>query len=257
MRLTILLVLVSFQLSGQLRDNEPLPQFAKRPYSVLKKGVQGWMYSIDGQWTSAKKTIPERGVSTNDKFYKSKAHKLGSDNFDEFRIYPTLHGKDTLVLLVKIFSDGYYKYEYTRKGWKKITNVSYYLFKKNALDALDNLKDSTIQTISINLLDAGTIRNINESKVMDAIQRKVVVNEKFDREFIAMIQPFTVMDRIRFQFYSLHKVFRDVEGVRKDFTINGDSQYIDKRLFDFLYYETDIENFSEFIRLPTRFEFKT
>ena len=72
-----------------------------------------------------------------------------------------------------------------------------------------------------------------------------------------MIQPFTVMDRIRFQFFSLHKVFRDVEGVRKDFTINGQSMYINEGLFDYLYYETDIENFSEFIRLPPSFDFKT
>ncbi len=257
MRLTVFLVLFSLQLSAQLRNDEPLPQFSKRPYSVLKKGVQGWMYSIDDQWTSAKKTIPERAISTNEKFYKSKEHKLGSDNFEEFRIYPTLYGKDTLVLLVKIFSDGYFKYEFSKKGWKKTSNVSYYLFNKNALDVLDNLKDSTVQTISIDLLDAGTIRNIKKSNVMKAIQRKVAINEDFDREFIAMIQPFTVMDRIRFQFFSLHKVFRDVEGVRKDFTINGQSMYLDDRLFDYLYYETEIENFSEFIRLPPRFEFKT
>ncbi|HBF21755.1 MAG: hypothetical protein CMI36_10105 [Owenweeksia sp.] len=257
MRLTVFLLFVSLQLSAQLRDNNPLPQFSRRPFSVLKKDVTGWMYSIDGQWTSAKKTIPERHISTDKKFYKEKPHRLGSDNFEEFRIYPTLYGKDTLVLLVKIFSDGFYKYEFTQKGWKNTTHVSYYLFNKNALDALDNLKDTAVQLITINLLDAGTIRNINKSKVMSAIRGKVAVNENFDREFVAMIQPFTVMDRIRFQFFSLHKVFRDVEGVRKDFTINGQSMYINEGLFDYLYYETDIENFSEFIRLPPSFDFKT
>ncbi len=257
MRFTFFFLIFSFSLSAQLREEEPLPKFSKKPISVLKKDVTGWMYSVDGQWISDKKTIPVHAISTNEKIYKAKPEYLGSDNFEEFRIYPTMYGKDTLLLLVKIYNDGHFKYEFTQKGWRETTQVSYYLFNKRALNVLDNLKDSVVQIISIDLLDAGTIKNVSRSNVLNAISRRIAVNENFDREFVAMIQPFSVFDRIRFQFFSLHKVFRDVEGVRKDFTINGESQYLDERLFDYLYYETDIENFSEFIRVPPSFEFKT
>lgn len=257
MRFTIVFLLLSFHITAQIRKNEPLPQFSKRPHSVLKKDVTGWMYSLDGQWTSAKKTIPIQAVSRNKKRYRTRINKLGSDNFEEFRLYPTLYGEDTLILLLKIYTDGYYKYKYTKKGWKSITNVSYYLFNKNALNVLDELKDSIVQKITINILDAGTIKDVQKSDALEAVRRIIAVNEDFDRVFIAMIQPLTVFDRIRFQFYSQHKVFNDVEGVLHDFTINGKSLYHDESLFNYLYYETDIDNFSDFIRLPPGFEFKT
>lgn len=256
MRLTILLLLISFQLSSQTRTNEPLPIFSKKPIAVLKSGVRGWSLSKDGQWMSSKKTIPMNLNSLDKKGFWERGNKIGLDNFKEWRIYPVVSGHDTLVLLTKLFEDGYYKYKKSKRGWTKVQKCHFYLFNKNELKKLDALQDSIVQNVHLSLMDDGVVSYEYNHQILTRIKEQVVLKEKYGYDLIVSIQPITVTNTLRFQFYAMHKEYREVKGVLKDLKVNGETIYGTDNLFDNLYYETDIDKFSRFFTMPESFKFK-
>lgn len=256
MRFLIYLLLIGFLANGQERINEPLPVFTKKPAGTLKDDIMGWSYSLDGQWISADRTLMPRLISSNRSHYKDKRNALGHDNFKEFQIYPVKYGSDTLIMLVKIFTDGNYKYEATQKGWNTFSNAYYFLFDQKELRKLKALEDSTLQRIDLKLLDARLIRNTSGSGVLDVIKKKVRVNEGFERNMVIMFQSYEKKNILRFQIFSQHEIFPDVEGVRMDFTLEGETLYGADNYFDFSYYETSFDGFKQFFALPEIYEFE-
>lgn len=256
MRFILILLLIAFQVNAQPRINKSLPIFSEKPISTLKKGVTGWSFSNDGQWVSEKRTIPIVTTSRNVNAYRTRSNRIGLDNFKELKIYPVISGNDTLVLLVKFFEDGFFKYRKSNRGWQRLKKCHYYIFNKNTLDILDGIKDSIVQNVSLKLLDDGEFIYKYKSEVLNKIKRKIVLDPDYGREFTMTIQPFTQDEKIRFQFYSQHIIYRDVSGVLKDFQMGGNTMYGKLELFNHLYYEMDLDDFSSFFAFPQSFRFK-
>jgi len=258
MRILITSVILFFTLGvlAQPRNEKPLPFFTDDPVTVLEDDVTGWSLSLDGQWVSAEKTIPPRLISRDDKAYKERINRLGLDNFEEMMIFPILYGKDTLLMLIKTFESGEYEYEYTKRGWDKEDKAHYFVIKARGLNKLNSLQDSTIQLLKFKMLDGGLINDYSSGSIIATIKDRILIRDKYNYEMHLMVQPLSQLGKVRFHIYSMHSVFPDVEGVLKDFTVNGHTAYGSKLLFDYMYYETSLDNFSKFFSLPGSVEFE-
>lgn len=256
MRYIIFILFLSLSAKAQPRINAPLPIFASQAIESLDRGVVGWSLSKDGQWMSEKNTIPKNLNSMDKKGRLERINKIGLDNFKELRIYPVIFGADTLVLLTKLYETGYYKYKRSQRGWQKEKKCHYFIFHKSELKKLDALEDSVVQVIKINMLDNGVVTYEYRGQIMNKVKKKVVLDKDHDYDLIVTLQPFLAAQSIRFQFYAMHKEFDEVAGVLENYKINGTSVYGDEKLFDHLYYETDINKFSSFFTMPESFRFK-
>lgn len=243
----------SLLISAQLREEKPLPMFPEEASSILVDSVAGWSYSKDGQWIKGEKIIYPRLISRNEEAYKAKENYLGIDNFKELQLYPVQYGKDTLLLLIKLFTSGKYKYDISKKGWKTSTDAYYYLFKlkdmRNAMKAVD----TTVRMNKIRLMDGGLLTDVNENKVLETIKGNIRVRERYDRVLTLMAQAVPENSSVRFHLFSLHSVFPDVEGILQDLRKSGRSLYGSKELFDYAYYETEDKIFYRFFSMPKQF----
>lgn len=249
----ILLLCLPAILVAQERKNRPLPQFTKEPTSVLADSVSGWSLSIDGQWIEAEKLIYPRLISRDKDAYESNENSLGLDNFEEFRLYPVQYGQDTLILLVKLYTRGFYKYEVSKKGWDTELDAYYFLVKKENLEGALSAIDTTVHMHKMELLDGGVLSNVSSRKVLKEIMAKLRVRERYDRVLVLMAQRMAATKKMRFHLFSLHQVFPDVEGVLKDFSMRGKTVFGTRFLFDFIYYETDEKIFNRFFSLPRNY----
>lgn len=255
-RLLLVFLMLSYFANAQERREQPLILISKKPLALLDKDVKGWSYSLDGQWLSAKKKIPIRANSRDKDIYDKKPEYLGIDNFSYLALYPAIYGVDTLMLMVKVYKDGAYKFGRIKKNWDEYYRAYYYLLSKKEYKKLDMLQDTSAQVIKLDLVDDGEISGVDEGDIMNEIRSRLRVNQEHHRQMVVMVQPFTAKNRIRFQIFSQHKIFRDVAGVLRDFTLMGNSLYGDLRLFDYLYYETAIDRFEKLMTVPNSFDFK-
>lgn len=256
MRFLPFLLCLSLLVAAQPRDDMPLPYFSKKATSILKDDITGWSYSIDGQWISEEKTILPRFNSRDERKYNKLASGLGLDNIEELRIYPVSYGEDTLIMLVKLYREGSFKYKTTQKGWRTYLSAYYFLFELNELSKLNKIQDTATQNLTIRLKDGGWIKNVRKGKLLERIQEKMLVKKRYGRNLVLMVQPYTEESVVRFHIFSYHEVFKDVEGVRQDFILEGKSMYGSPKLFDYIYYETPLSNFSDFFAYPTTYEFE-
>jgi hypothetical protein len=240
--------------AAQLRENRPLPQFTEEPTSVLADSVSGWSLSLDGQWIQGEKLIYPRLISRDEEAYEQNENSLGVDNFEALQLYPVQYGEDTLILLVKLYTRGFYKYEVSKKGWKTETNAYYFLVEKRDLKNALSAIDTSVSMLKMGLLDGGMLVDVNPRKVLKDIVATLRVRERYDRVLVVMAQRVPETKKMRFHLFSLHQVFPDVEGVLKDFTMRGKTMYGSRFLFDFLYYETDEKIFNRFFSLPKSYK---
>ncbi len=257
MRYFILFLFCPFLVFAQLRENRPLPIVAKTPSSELADSITGWSLSKDGQWMSKEKTIYPRLISRDEENYENKENRLGIDNFEKLLLYPVKYGQDTLMLLVKLYTSGSYKYPVTKRGWHTQIDAYYYLFRKAELQAAVRKADTALQLSKISLMDGGLLSNVKEKKVLKEILERLRVRERYDRVLMLMTQRIAKTESMRFHIFSLHRVFPDVEGVYKDFKLRGRTVYGNKILFDYMYYETTDKIFRRFFSLPKSFEVET
>ncbi len=254
MRKLILLLTLCQAVMAQPRENKPLPIFTKKPVKVLNEGVTGWSLSLDGQWIPKEMTIAPRLISTNEKEYKTKLSELGNDNIEELQLYPIMYGKDTLVMLVKLFNSGQYEYERTKRGWDDRLIAYYFIVDHKELQKLSTIGSKT-SIIELKMRDFGHISRTKKGRVLDDIKQHIIIKPKTDRFLTFTARKDDITNKIQFQFASLHDVFSDVEGVLHDFKLNGKSVYGNKKLLDFIYYEVDAYTFQDFFSLPTQMKF--
>lgn len=246
MKHLLLLIFIGTGLAAQVHKQMPLPQIQEKSVKIIDEEITGWSYSLDGQWVSDEMTIPVRTVSTREDFYDEEENKLGLDNIEELRLYPTLYGEDTLYILVKIFRGGYYEYSSTKQKWQNTLSAYYYAFNRSELRKLQN-PDSGISIVKIPLRDFGLLKDIRRKDVLENLVKNLVVKPQQDRLLVASLEVSeTDPGKIFFQFSSQHTIFPDVEGVVKDFSIRGKSVYGNPLLLGYLHYEYDKDAFVRF-----------
>ncbi len=255
MRKLLILLTLSQWLSAQPRQSKPLPKLSEKPLKVLDEGITGWSYSLDGQWVSAEMKIPVRLISTNEDEYDTRINRLGNDNIEELQLYPVIYGNDTLVMLVKLYETGQYRYQHTQKGWDDHLMAYYFIFNQGELNQLQTI-DTNTTNIELPLRDFGLISNTSPGKVAEDIGKRLIIKPSTGRLLTFTIRKIGESEKIQFQFASLHEIFPGVEGVLNDFTLKGKSVYGNRLLLDYLYYEMDQSTFKDFFSLPSQFQFE-
>ncbi len=241
---------------AQLRESEPLPIFPKKITNKLQTGLTGWCYTLDGQWVTGDMKIPERFVSTDVESYNLEENRAGNDNIKELQLIPMLYGEDTLVMLVKFFRDGFYEFEARKKGWTEELAAYFYVFKQSELERLKNTINDKVQLIDISLMDYGKIRNADRFGIIEQVRPVLVVNSDTRRKLQFTIQKNYPENKIRFQFASIFPHSSDVEGVRRDFQLNGKSLYSNILLLDYMYYECKAKVLEHFLDIDTDQKFR-
>lgn len=264
MKHTLLLCLLALSCFGQPRRNEPLPQVAKSPTGELSGEITGWSLSLDGQWMSAKNLIPYRKLSRDSRPDFNKTHDLGMDNMPALQFIPIVFGGDTLICLVKHMKTGKYELENIEESWQKSTRAHYFLFSSDQLPKIRAAINSESSLVKIDLLDNGNINDISPGKISDALTRTVKVDQKCQRQLILTTKTYEVQEEvkgekvktslIRFQVHSNHNKAEDLQGVIRDFRLNGKSLYGTPELLDYLYYECSLEDFQNLLNQPTEFK---
>ncbi len=259
MRRILLLIFIPFCIWAQDRENRDLPIFEPIPYYSVGDSIKGWSFSADGQWISKPKTIPVIGISRNEDFYNNKDNALGIDNIHQLLAYKVKYGSDTLICLVKIFREGEYRYPNRKRGWKERYAGYYWIVRyrdlRNALNYFEEQDTSEAFVLRIKSLEGRYIKEIEEpEEVLDQIVSTTIIKPNFDRNLVLTIQEGDESDQIRIHICSLHVIFTDVEGVRKNFTKRGRSVYGSVKLFDYLYFEMDRKNFFEILNLDANLD---
>lgn len=255
MRKLIALLAFSHMLAAQPRENKPLPFFTSKPVKVLDEGITGWSYSLDGQWISSPMTIPVRTVSRNEDQYETHLNELGNDNIDQLQLYPILYGKDTLVMLVKIYDSGNYKLKHTAKRWNSYNLAYYYVFNKNQLKKL-SVQDSNVQLATLDLLDYGQLKDVKNRHVLREIKKQMIIKPRKGRQLLFTMRKSSDDPKsLQFQFASKYENLPDVEGILHDLTVDGSSLYGSPELLDYIYYEVDATAFHNFFSLPSHIIF--
>lgn len=246
MRSLLLLLFVATQSFAQIHSNQPLPEILEKSAKVLDEGLIGWSRSLDGQWISEEMVIPARTVSANEDFYDEEVNRLGLDNISELILYPTLFGADTIYILVKVMETGQFKYKETKQKWQSATSAYYFVFDDQGFDLLKDTSRTT-NIIKIPLRDYGAIGHVKTKDIPEALEKKLVIRPKTDQIMVATIKlDGQNSDKIFFQLSSQHNIFPEVEGIVKDFTLNGRTLYGTPLLTDYLHYEYDKEGFYSF-----------
>ncbi|MFT7249474.1 MAG: hypothetical protein ACI97P_002255 [Arcticibacterium sp.] len=243
------LVHLSVSSFAQKRESESLPLFDPLPYFSISDSISGWSFSSDGQWIEWPNIIPPIGISRNEDFYKAKHNLFGIDNIKTLSAYHVKYGKDTLICLVKTFSNGEYKYPARKKGWKNYTDayycVLYYKDLKKALAFFEEKDDEEVHVLKIKTLDSKLLTDIKERNLIEDIKANVIIKSNYDRNLVLTLQNNKRLNTLYFHLSNLHEIFNDVEGVRKPFSRRGRSVYGSTQLFNYLYFEVDQKDFLE------------
>ncbi|MCT4625072.1 MAG: hypothetical protein N4A46_15720 [Schleiferiaceae bacterium] len=237
---------ILFFISGiaQERKSKPVPEINENTYGILDEEITGWTYSLDGQWIGNESLIIKRGLYHQHNNQSASDENLGIDNFKNIIAHEIYYNEDTLLLLVKIFDDGYYKLPRSKKGWKDRLSLHYFVVN-NEIPSIDSLQDSVLHQLRYRLIDSGTIKQVSKKKYLEPIKAKLNIIEPSNKYLHLDIQFWRSTNILRFNLYSNHEVFNDLEGTVSDLKINGKSLFGTEQLMNYIYFETDLNSFSK------------
>jgi hypothetical protein len=231
-------------LVAQDRINKPIPEINEISSGSLIEEITGWSYSLDGRWIEQENTIPKRILYKQKTKDKSPQNELGIDNIKNLQIHEIYYDQDTLLLLVKLFEDGFYKFPRSRSGWKSQTSLYYFIFPKPKV-SLDELQDSSAYQLKFKLVDSGQIKDVSKKKYLDPVESKMNLMYSSNKYLHLDIQLWRNENIMRFNLYSNHEVFNDLEGTVTDLKIKGKSLFGTEQLMNYIYFETELTTFAQ------------
>ena len=231
-------------LYGQTRTNTPEVKISEEPIASMEEGFTGWTYSLDGKWISGENCIYPRLLSVQNDRLKSPPYSLGIDNMKEIQVYEVLYGADTLLLILKPYEDGYFKYASSQTGWRSQKSIHYFIIDKPK-SHLNEIQDTLLHTLEYKLYDSGTIQDISLRKAIPEISKRLNLSQKSNRILFLDYQVWKETGVIRFMLYANHEVFHDLRGTVSDITIRGKSLFGTPQLLNYIYFEADLNVFSQ------------
>ena len=231
-------------LFGQTRISTPDVRISEEPVAVMEEGFTGWTYSLDGKWIKGENCIFPRLLSVQNDRLKTPPYSLGIDNMQEIQVYEVFYGADTLLLILKPFEDGYFKYTSSQTGWRKQNSIHYFVIDKPK-SHLNEIQDTLLHTLEYKLYDSGTISDISLRKSIPEISKQLNLSQKSNRLLYLDFQVWKETGKIRFMLYSNHEVFHDLRGTVGDITIRGKSLFGTPQLLNYIYFEADLNVFSQ------------
>ena len=244
---TLICFSASNTLWGQIRPNEPLIYTKTDAFNTFLMPIKGWMFSVDGQWMSGEQVIPVRLNSRETEALKKKENKWGSDNLMQMKIYPLKYGKEKYYVLIKFYTQGYYKYAETKKGWKENLIAYYYIINEQGLKTITTAPNNEELFYKIDLFDSGLLHDTSPKNAIEEVLKNARIKPNYDRTFNIHLYKKKNEEKVYFFFYAQHKIFIDTEGVLNDsFKVRGKTIYGQKQLLQYMYYETSHDDLMSF-----------
>lgn len=244
LKTTLIAAILPSFLMAQTRVNSPQIQIGEEPIGVLDENFKGWSYSLDGKWISGEQCVYHRILSVQEDLLNSDEQKLGIDNFNEIRVHELYYGKDTLLLLLKPFEAGYYKYPRSKTGWKTELRIHYFVIEKPK-EALAEINDTVFHSMEYKLYDSGTLNNTSVRRSIDEISQRLNLTKTSNRYLYLDFEVYKSTSVIRFMLYANHEIFHDLQGTVDDLTIRGKSLFGTPQLLNYIYFEADLKAFSQ------------
>lgn len=238
------LIAMSLLSYSQSRHNSPILTISEEPTAILEESVTGWSYSLDGKWISGENRIYKRILSSNIEQLEEDQNELGIDNFESISTYEFMYGEDTLLLILKPFTEGAYEYPRSGRGWDDWRSVHYFVIEKPKSE-IASIKDTNLREYSYRLRASGTVQNVSRRRTLERIIPRINLEESSNRYLILQAEVYAESEIVRFMLYSNHQIFHDVRGVISDVTIRGNSLFGTPRLLEYVYFECDLNQFAE------------
>lgn len=238
---------------SQDRVNATLPKISNQDLGSLQKAT-GWLLNVEGQWVSSDNKLPKYSEYTH-KVSTYEGDGLGYDNFSKYEFRELVINQDTLMIFIKGFTDGYYKYSSIKEGWSTHKEYNYYVFKKSELSKFDSITDSKINLIEIDVEYKGNIfLSYNGNYISDIEKEIATKKDETDSKLIFHLAPYKEKSLVQFQIYvssySEYSKSYYIGGIQSEIYSWDGKIYMTDELFKYLYYETDYLTFSKFIKLP-------
>jgi len=236
-------------LISQNRENAPLLELAKKPLGVVDKKIDGWTLSLDGQWIQGKSTLAIRANARDQEAYESKDAQLGMDNIERLELREAFWGEHRIFCLAKFIREGEYRYKQRQSGWNEWTDAWFCLIDPADITEIARINDTLYHKVEVRLLDAGWLHHTKTGDFKEALEARARPNPNFERTLTVYLKYNADRSLVRFHMVSLHPVFGQAEGVRRDLSINGRSILGSDELFQICHYECPSELFRQILPL--------
>lgn len=253
--LIILTSLIIVNVYAQERTTKPRPIIGEKVITKLSDAT-GWMLNPDGEWISRLNRIPESLNSEYNLLLDYEKHRLGTDNFNYYQLRELTFNDLSYYILIKSFRDGYYSYPSIKEDWNKETSYYAYVFTKTEFEKIKNIEDGRINLIEINIIDEVKVFHKSESEAYSLIPVKIELNRQWGKKYrlIFHVAPYKQKNIVQFQIYTAYGK-TSIGGIVYQYRPPGSSYaarktiYLTDELFSHCYYETNYENFNDFLRI--------
>lgn len=204
----------------------------------------GWYMQNDGEWVSGKNKIPNDRTVINP---KSDEFKIGKDNISLMEMYLLTYDKKEYVLLLIHSQEGYYELPVLKSIWKTKKVISFYVFDKRKLYKM--LVDVTSKkpfSINLNVWCSGFIENVDKHTNIKNIASSYILKTKSNTisnssNLIFSLYPNTKDEKDK-MYFKITKTY--TKKSIYDYYLLPENQ---EKLFSRSYYETDRDDFDNFI----------
>ncbi len=220
-----------------------LPQFSDTASKL--KSAKGWLLQNNGEWVSASNKIPnDRTVM----YSKSEEYKFGKENFSSIELKLVEFKKKSYALMIIKATEGFYEFPTLKSNWKTRKTATYYVFEKEKLRSLIPDISMLGKPFSVNLdVYCSGIINLDKDKlgIENIVSENIIkTNQGINKNtgnLIFSIYPIKKEDdeKVLFKFFKTYS-----KRALYEYYLQPSIQ---KDLFNKFYYETDFEEFNEFI----------
>jgi hypothetical protein len=221
-------------------------QFAKiSPVISSLAGAKGWTLNQDQRWVSRPNRIPVNFAGQNAMLIDYEKYKLGYDNFISYEFRRLIYGSDSMLMLMKKYRDGYYRYEHIEKGWTEFINCAYWTMATRDLQRFDLSKDS-IGSYYVYCEQADKTGNLLGRNPIDVIRSDYKPNDERNKDLLQIqFQIIHSKNLVRFLISSSRGYW--TLGYNTDLVEEKNGAAIDYHL-DSCYFEVTLEEFKKFIQ---------
>jgi hypothetical protein len=219
---------------SQNRINDILPTISQNN-GIITNSI-GWLKNNSGQWIKSKNKIPN-DLGTDQKLLENyEKYSVGIDNFISFEIKEIKIKANNYILLIKKYKDGFYKYETIEKGWEPNNSYKYYVIDSNEISKIESVEHNKEVNLKLKIILSGDVKYIDlktltTNKIANEINKKLKESNTYFLDFKLGLYINCLDEKkiVQFYFYDSFSGI-DVEENTK-------------------YYETNYENFNQFINI--------
>lgn len=237
---------------AQGRVNLPIPIIEDTARTeLLGTDIDGWTLGDDQRWCNLERGIPIKTTSYEwEQIKEQESYRLGTDNIQFLEFIKMSFDTIPYTLLVKGSLDGKFEYPSREKGWVETEEIQYFLIKDQILKEYFRKDSSGTFLYEIELADHGVLTDVRLKKRKEwlgILKEKVVPREKYPWRLMVHLELFGNENIGRFQIYPMHRLFKDVDGLRQVQQIKGKRIYGKPELLQYFYYEVPFDQLYRFL----------